>query len=187
LELKKIIKMESAMNTKIQLLIITILNCLMVQVLYSQSIKINGVISNGCAIQSGETYIMAVNIGQPVIGIASNETNVCGMGIYYQLISQTPTGINEEMKLPTEFRLEQNYPNPFNPTTKIEFAVPKPSFVSMRLFDIRGREIATIVDEELQPGVHAIILDASILSNGIYFYRFHTEEFNAIKKLVVVK
>ncbi|MGE5679505.1 MAG: T9SS type A sorting domain-containing protein, partial [Bacillota bacterium] len=74
-------------------------------------------------------------------------------------------------KIPENFELRQNYPNPFNPVTKIQYSIPKQSFVSLKVYDIIGREVAILVDENKQAGNYEIIFNAEELSSGVYFYR----------------
>jgi len=88
---------------------------------------------------------------------------------------------------PGTFSLSQNYPNPFNPTTTIHFSLPRHSSVKLQIYDIRGREVARVVDEELQPGEHRIAFDAKGLPSGVYLYRIKLEGFNRIKKMIVLK
>jgi len=73
--------------------------------------------------------------------------------------------------VPTVFALSQNYPNPFNPSTKIAFHVPSSHFVSLKVFDVLGREIRTLVHEMLQAGKYQVTFDANALASGVYFYR----------------
>lgn len=93
------------------------------------------------------------------------------------------------------FSLSQNYPNPFNPTTKIKFDIPSSTLtlpkgeanVSLKIYDILGREVATLVNEELKPGSYEYEWDGSKYSSGVYFYRLQTKEFSQTKKLVLLK
>jgi len=89
--------------------------------------------------------------------------------------------------LPDKFYLEQNYPNPFNPVTNIEFSLPQKSFVKLKVFDLLGREIANLVNENLSAGSYKYDFNASALTSGIYFYKLETENFSETKKMVVVK
>jgi hypothetical protein len=82
-----------------------------------------------------------------------------------------PTGVKNEENIPKEFRLYQNYPNPFNPITIISFSLPKRTFVSLKVFDLIGREVAVIVHEELTAGNYSQQWNASGFSSGVYFYR----------------
>jgi hypothetical protein len=90
-----------------------------------------------------------------------------------------------------KFDLFQNYPNPFNPNTIISYRLPVSSKVTIMVYDILGRDIATLVNEEKQPGVYEVEFDASSaaggLSGGIYFYRLHTENYSVTKKMIYLK
>lgn len=89
--------------------------------------------------------------------------------------------------VPDHFRLFQNFPNPFNPRTAIRFALPEPSAVTLEFFDLLGKEVATLVDEELQPGEHKVVFDARSLSSGVYFYRLEAKGFVQSKKFLLLK
>ena len=89
--------------------------------------------------------------------------------------------------IPTDYSLSQNYPNPFNPSTKIEFKIPESGLVSLKIYDLLGREVKTLVNEEMQTGIYKIDFDASGLASGIYFYTLNTGEFNSTKKMVLLK
>jgi hypothetical protein len=89
--------------------------------------------------------------------------------------------------VPREFVLLQNYPNPFNPTTRIEWRMPESRFVSLKVYDILGREVAILVNENLNPGNHERTFDGTGLASGVYFYRFIAGSFSASKKFMIVK
>ncbi len=98
------------------------------------------------------------------------------------------TVLNEQgEKLPAEYALLQNYPNPFNPSTIIAFTLPQTSHVTLSVFDSRGREISTLLDESVAPGLHEFIFDAERLSSGIYFYRLQTKDFIAQRKFLLIR
>ncbi len=98
------------------------------------------------------------------------------------------TGVRDPHgSLPTSITLEQNYPNPFNPATTISFAIPSRARVSLKIFDVLGREVSTIVNEELQPGSYARQWNASAFASGVYFYRFEAGSFTETKKLLLLK
>ncbi|MEX2190468.1 MAG: T9SS type A sorting domain-containing protein, partial [Bacteroidota bacterium] len=89
---------------------------------------------------------------------------------------------------PLEFTLAQNYPNPFNPTTTIEFTLPADGHVVLKIYDLTGREVATLVDEERIAGVHQqVVFDASRLASGMYFARLQMNGMQLLKKMVLVK
>jgi hypothetical protein len=90
-------------------------------------------------------------------------------------------------ELPVSFELGQNYPNPFNPITTIAFALPRSSHAMLKVFDILGKEVATLVDQELATGRYKVRWDASGFESGVYFYRLQAGEFVQTKKLVLLK
>ena len=89
--------------------------------------------------------------------------------------------------IPDGYTLSQNYPNPFNPSTKIKFDVPKSSFVKLAVYDMLGREVSSLINEQLQPGTYEYDFDASGLNSGTYFYRISSGEFTDIRKMVLLK
>ncbi|MGB2866954.1 MAG: T9SS type A sorting domain-containing protein [Bacteroidota bacterium] len=99
----------------------------------------------------------------------------------------TPTGIHERVVQPTQLLLSQNYPNPFNPSTTITFVLPKSSFVSLKVFDVLGREIQTLVSDELPAGTQRAVFDASHLNSGVYFYRLTAGGFVQTGRMLLVQ
>jgi len=94
---------------------------------------------------------------------------------------------NEETQF--DYRLSQNYPNPFNPLTKISYSIKEKSSVEISLYDLLGKEIAKLVDEEKSPGEYEIEIDANKLGlvSGVYFYKMTAKDFVSIKKLIYLK
>ena len=88
---------------------------------------------------------------------------------------------------PSSYKLEQNYPNPFNPTTIIRYSLPKDGLVTLKVYDILGREVKTLVDEYKPAGSHDIIFNASNLASGVYIYQLRSGNFTASKKLLLMK
>jgi hypothetical protein len=98
------------------------------------------------------------------------------------------TGIGNSITLtPDKFELSQNYPNPFNPATKISFSIPKQSFVSLKVFDMLGREVAQIVNQELTPNVYSFDFNGANLSSGVYFYKLEAAGFSDVKRMMLIK
>ncbi len=89
--------------------------------------------------------------------------------------------------IPVSFKLGQNYPNPFNPVTKISYALPKQGFVTLKVYDILGKEVATLVNEVKNAGEYSVEFNAGNLSSGVYFYKFESGGFSDIKKLMLLK
>jgi photosystem II stability/assembly factor-like uncharacterized protein len=94
---------------------------------------------------------------------------------------------SKQQVIPSDFSLSQNYPNPFNPVTKINFAIQKQGLVTLKVYDMLGREVASLLNETKAAGHYTVEFDASKLSSGIYFYKLQTGSFTSIKKMVLVK
>jgi hypothetical protein len=103
---------------------------------------------------------------------------------YFGLITNVE---DEYYDIISDYKLMQNYPNPFNPATKITFYIPSDSHVFIKVFDILGKEIATLVNDNLSAGKHEIDFNASKLSSGIYFYTLNAGSFVSSKKMVLIK
>ncbi len=95
--------------------------------------------------------------------------------------------IEVEVGIPTEYSLEQNYPNPFNPTTTVRYEIPALSFVTLKVYDVLGSEIATLVSEEKPVGNYEVEFDGSGLTSGVYFYTLQAGDFVETKKIVLMK
>jgi hypothetical protein len=99
-----------------------------------------------------------------------------------------PVGINSNsQEVPSSYILSQNYPNPFNPTTSIKYSIPKSGFVSLKVYDILGREVAELVNQVKSMGTYIVDFDASKLTSGMYFYKLEVNDFMAVKKMVLIK
>ena len=98
------------------------------------------------------------------------------------------TGIENQQKIIlNDFCLSQNYPNPFNSTTKIGYSIPKTSFVTLKVYDILGREVAALVNGEKPAGNYEVEFNGNGLSSGIYFYKIQAGNFSSVKKMILVK
>lgn len=86
-----------------------------------------------------------------------------------------------------DYALSQNYPNPFNPVTTISFSIPKQDFVSLKVFNVLGKEVAILVNDVKASGIYDVTFDASKLSSGVYFYKLETSSFSEVKRMVVTK
>lgn len=89
---------------------------------------------------------------------------------------------------PTTPTLGQNYPNPFNPSTNIQFTLPQPANVTLKVYDVLGKEVATLVNGNVSAGVHTVRFEArSNMSSGVYFYRLETPDMRVTRKLMLIK
>jgi hypothetical protein len=101
-------------------------------------------------------------------------------------------GASSGLDVPTEYSLDQNYPNPFNPTTEIPLALPVPARVSLRVYNVLGQEVRTLVDGPMDAGFHTVTWDGrsssgGLVSSGVYFYRVETDQFTETKKMLMLK
>ncbi len=110
-----------------------------------------------------------------------------GWTYWKDTVSQVATGINEKILSPIDFSLSQNYPNPFNPNTTINFIIPKSSFVNLSVYDILGRKISTLVNEEKTAGNYKVDFNAINLPSGIYFYNLQAGSLIKSKKMILLK
>ena len=118
-------------------------------------------------------------------GVAKGEDDVVERALAWV---NTTNGVAEGgPQVPSHFTLSQNYPNPFNPSTTIKYELPRASLVSLKVYDILGREISVLVNEKKDAGVHEVKFDGSELASGVYFYRIQAGDYVATKKLVLMK
>jgi hypothetical protein len=103
--------------------------------------------------------------------------------------NQLPIGINIiSSEVPASFSLKQNYPNPFNPSTTIKFDISRASLVNIKIFDVTGREVVSVVNGEfVKAGTYEVKFDASKLASGVYFYTLEADNFRETKKMMLVK
>ncbi len=110
--------------------------------------------------------------------------------LYYSINLERSLNVGNEpiSGIPTKFGLEQNYPNPFNPSTNINFSLPENSKVTLAVYDMLGRRVATLLDNaELNAAVHSVKFDASALASGMYIYRIEAGSFTSIRKMMLIK
>jgi parallel beta-helix repeat protein len=136
--------------------------------------------------------IAAVWYRVPLFGIGGNPRpspaeSVPDIGACENLLGSHLVGVSRELNSPKEFTLHQNYPNPFNPSTKIKYSVPQTSQVHIKVFDVLGNEIETLVNEEKPTGSYELKWNASKLSSGIYFYQLKAGEFLQTRKMILMK
>jgi len=145
----------------------------------------------GFAIPTSSNTIVKSAVGQAFLGSMQQANTRIESGFLAGLLFRDQTtGVSESEageEIPSTYELRQNYPNPFNPITTIAFALPKPSTVTLKLFDMFGREIATLVEGKLPAGKHQVVFDAGAFSSGVYFYRLQAEAFSQIRRLMLVK
>jgi len=110
------------------------------------------------------------------------------LALFYQQCAWQTVRVNSvSSTLPCKFELFQNYPNPFNGSTIIKFSIPNSSFVSLKIYNILGKEISTLVNENLSPGTYSIPFSNNNFPSGIYFYKITAGTFTRTKKLIIIK
>jgi len=152
------------------------------------------VIGSGGNLSANSEYTLYSNAGEPFIGHSSNTSHIQYEGFWYLYYEDVIVTVEDDLTMPATFKLEQNYPNPFNPTTIIKFGVPERSNVVLKIYDILGGEVATLVNEEMDAGWYERSFNAVSLSSGVYIYRLEavstseqSEKFINIKKMLLVK
>ena len=114
------------------------------------------------------------------------DSTTAGQGVFaYTFV---PVGISSHNgDIPKDYALYQNFPNPFNPATVLAYDIPKESYVTIRVYDISGKEVKTIVNESKKVGAYTITFNASSLSSGVYFYKLTAGSYTAVRKLLLVR
>ncbi len=119
------------------------------------------------------------------------DQSLYGVGMFYYSVikySQSiPTGTEQTFMIPEKFNLEQNYPNPFNPSTKIRFSIPSNEFVALKIYNVLGSEITTLVNDNLQAGSYEVDFNSEGLTSGVYFYTLSTNNFTNTRKMILTK
>ena len=83
--------------------------------------------------------------------------------------------------------MSQNYPNPFNPSTTIEYQIPKATFITIKIYDVLGKEVVTLVNEEMPAGIHEVNFESNDLTSGLYLYKISAGGFEQTRKMLLVK
>jgi hypothetical protein len=124
------------------------------------------------------------------LGIAVNDSGVVFVGTLNGQVyrsAQPTVSMVDHSEHPWEFALYQNYPNPFNPSTTIRFAIPDSRFTLLRIFNLLGQQVATLVNEMKQAGQYEVKWDAEGLASGVYLYRLEAGEFQETKRMVLMR
>ncbi|MBI5463484.1 MAG: T9SS type A sorting domain-containing protein, partial [Ignavibacteriales bacterium] len=98
-----------------------------------------------------------------------------------------PSSVRQDAMTATKFELSQNFPNPFNPSTSIRYSVPVSGMVSLKIYDVLGREVMTVVNQHQSEGAYTVSLDASTLSSGMYVYKLESGALSVSKKMMLLK
>jgi len=138
---------------------------------------------------TGSSLNLRSSIGQTVIGETQLGSEVIKSGIIYlnSNSGKSKSGIAEPLNLPVNYELKQNYPNPFNPATMISFTLPAKQFVSLKIYNVLGKEIAELAGKEYEKGIHNVPFNADKLVSGVYFYRMQAPGFSKMRKMMLIK
>jgi hypothetical protein len=154
--------------------------------IFPQYVLSASVFGSGGGVVSNTNNNSSFTLGQSITGISANTNHILNSGFWYS--ASLITDVDDENTLiPFDFDLFQNYPNPFNPTTTIKYSLAEGSFVSIKVYDILGRLIVTLVNEERPIGYHQVQFNAVSLASGTYFYRMEAGDHVFVKKLIVLK
>ncbi len=164
------------------------------EVALGQNSSINwSVLDMGFAVSSSSNTSIASAVGQVFVGTSTEANNLVESGFLANRLLRGPVvSVAADEELPLTFSLSQNYPNPFNPSTTIRFEISSRSKVELRVWNILGQHIATLVNEQKEPGRYTVEWDGrndegAHVSSGVYFYRLRATEYVEIKKLILLK
>lgn len=129
---------------------------------------------------ANSAYDAALQIFSNAFSMPQEDVSLLGIG-------NTPTAVDDQAGPPRAYTLEQNYPNPFNPSTTITYVLLKPGTVSLKVYNVLGEEIASLLEDNQAAGTHTVSFDASGLASGLYFYKLSTAEFTDVKKMILMK
>lgn len=146
-----------------------------------------GIFSSGGMTHNNSNYTLSGTIGEIVTGTTSGSLNQKQVGFWYAYSQSILTDVENDEMIPATFKMEQNYPNPFNPSTVIRFAVSENINVTLKVYDILGGEVTTLLNEDKDAGWYNISFDASGLASGIYIYRITAGSFISTKKMLLLK
>jgi hypothetical protein len=132
--------------------------------------------------------IQMANVAWDFAGSNATEVNISNGDVtkVSNHVHSTYTYIEVEV-IPDKYELYQNYPNPFNPVTNIKFSLPVASRVKIDIFNILGEKVKTLIEQDIEAGLHAVIFNTENLTSGTYIYRLQTESFTQIKKMLLLK
>jgi hypothetical protein len=167
--------------------------------LHINSISITGIYSANFNVDTslfflvpGDSQFLSVSFTPDIVGVFNATLNIDSDGgnTYADLTGNgiSSTGIkNKDSITPTEFSLSQNYPNPFNPVTHIRFGLPKASNVKIEIYNLLGQRVAVLLNKRKPAGYHTVEFDGRNFSSGVYLYRIQADEFQQVKKMLLVK
>ncbi|MFA7362148.1 MAG: carboxypeptidase regulatory-like domain-containing protein [Candidatus Kapaibacterium sp.] len=145
--------------------------------------RVEGLMPGNYTVKSDKIYYMNQSSHSVVLDYNTNMFK----SLAFVMTIDNVTGIGSDPETPSTFALSQNYPNPFNPSTTISFSVSELRNVSLKIYDILGQEVSTLVSENLAPGSYSVTFNASSLPSGMYFYKLQAGDFTSVKKMTLIK
>ena len=163
-----------------------IISIILMTSLYSQHQIKSYVFGNGGTVITNADFNISSTIGQTFTGmsVSSDFTHYSG---YWRSVALLTNVLGEDDLIPIKFELLQNYPNPFNPSTNIKYSIAKQTKVRIEVYNILGQRVALLVNENKSPGYYTVKFDGRDMATGFYVYRMQTNEYNSIKKMLIVK
>lgn len=140
-------------------------------------------------VSNKDSYLVSIiaSSDSTIYAVWDQDRNGIDYDIYFTKTIKTTNIKNDDYNNLNSYHLMQNYPNPFNPSTIISFNIPKSEFVTLKIYDILGQEVTTLVNEQLNAGKHSVEFNAGDLRSGVYFYRIQSGAFSDTKKLILIK
>jgi hypothetical protein len=132
------------------------------------------------------SYVLTDGVGGRLL-TAKSMNGEGSMKITNSSVTKFSVKLTGDGQLPKEYALAQNYPNPFNPSTTIGFAIPQGSFTTLKVYNILGQEVATLVNEEMKPGTYEVNWSASSNSSGVYLFRLQAGKFTETRRMILLK
>ncbi|MFA7362149.1 MAG: YCF48-related protein [Candidatus Kapaibacterium sp.] len=133
-------------------------------------------------------HLYGVSLREESVGVVVGEIGSAASGALYYTSTNGIVGISQiGSEIPDKYTISQNYPNPFNPTTKINFVLPKQGLVSIKVYDMLGREVKNLVNEVKSAGQYTVDFNGSNLTSGAYFYKIQVNEFSDVKRMLLIK
>ncbi len=142
----------------------------------------DGVSLTNTAHINNDGFAVAVDVSPDgIVFLATRDS-----GLFAYTYSGNTAIADKPSKIPVKYKLSQNYPNPFNPTTTIEFSIPKTEFVTLKIYNVLGKEVATLVSDKFSPGNYKYNWDAGSLASGVYYYRIESDSFEQTRKMILL-
>jgi len=145
------------------------------------------ILSSGGVQLTSSAYILNGSLGQTFIGKCDNTIHQAHAGFWQLYYQNVMVNVTNDDILPIEFKLEQNYPNPFNPSTIIKFGIPERSNVLIKIYDVLGSEVKTLLNQEMDEGWYELLFNAAGYSSGFYICRMQAGSYISTKKMLMLK